>query len=136
MRRWIPWMIAGAALFVATKVFAQKKTGELAVTLTFKKLPRANAEQQAAATAAVGRAIAGVLTAPKACPGLPAIREAGAAEAEISDSGDVSTVSKTFVAEWTHDTLGPIKDIARDCLLRHLQSVEPLVMSVAATRVS
>jgi hypothetical protein len=132
-RLWM-WVLGGAGLLWAIKASAQtsRKLGDLTVTVAF-PLMRSDPTSRAQRVLEINKVLQAVLSAKTACPGLPPIT--GLLNTSVSDP-PASVVTATFAAEWTHDTLGPIKEVVRQCLLRHLQSIHPEVRDVSATRTS
>lgn len=131
-RLWM-WVLGGAGLLWALKASAKSnegKSGDLSVVIAFSPI----------ASDSVVRVLEAILSSKTACPGLPPIKAllgTPTADAPKTIGGKNTVVVRaTFSALWTHDTLGPIKEAARQCLLKHLQSVDPKVVEVSATRTS
>jgi hypothetical protein len=128
-RSWLWWLGGGLLALWAYKAKASGKKGELSIHLTGFKSDAADP------------LLAAILTGNAACPGLPKITKllrgpfvaGGVTEPGKAPQG--LSAGYVFEAEWTHDVLGPIKDIARGCLERRLQAIVPGV-TVTAERLS
>jgi hypothetical protein len=127
-KRWWWWLGGGLLALWAYKASASGKKGELAIHLKGFK------------SEAADRLLAAILTANSECPGLPKITKlvrGPFVSGGVTEPGLKSELSAGYFveAEWTHDVLGPIQDIARGCLERRLQAVVPGI-KVTAERLS
>ena len=130
MNRFWLWALGAGTLLWGLKALADKKLGELNVDITFTPLTADS----------VNKVLNAIMTSKTTCPGLPPIKSRLGEPQVVSTPVGVSggtpsgTVRVDFMAEWAHDKLGPIKEDARQCLLKYLQSVEPKISNVSATR--
>jgi hypothetical protein len=93
----------------------KKKLGELAIHVTNFK-PETSEMMLGA-----------ILSANSTCPGLPKIVRATRGPFVAGGGAGPGPLSAAYFveAEWTHSTLGPIKEQVRACLMRQLQTVDP-----------
>lgn len=133
MNRFWWWALGAGTLLWGLKAMAAapKKLGELTLSITFSPLNAGS----------VNAVLSAILSAKTSCPGLPPIKTllgtpevTGTAVSVTGKTQPSATVRAVFAAEWSHDTLGPIKEEARQCLLRYLQGIEPKIVSIAAIR--
>jgi hypothetical protein len=128
--KWL-WLLGGGAAVLwwikAGKAEAQRP-GELAIHYSTETPGRA------------GVVLTAILSgANAACPGLPQIIGLNRGPFVAGGgAGPTTSLSVTIIvnADWTHDTLGPLKPEVVNCLLRYLKSIDPDIGGVSAKRLT
>lgn len=138
-RFWL-WTLGGVGFLWAAKAYAQskKKLGELEVTLSFRKFSSNTTEERQLSNDVIHTAFNAVKTVKKVCPGFPEIQDPALSTGTMTTAevGDTTVAKMTFPTYWTHDTMGPIREEVRKCLLGALQKSAPNLVNVAAVRIS
>jgi hypothetical protein len=129
MRNYWKWVIGGGLAFWAYKALAQPqetRVGILRVTVQFQ--PGNDPQRQMR----IDAILAALLKLNAACSGAPRVQKSY----QWSHSHVSNQLNAEYVAGWSTDVQGPIRETVRACLQGYLQTVDATVAAVSAERIS